>query len=284
MLKLVSDFSVETADLKDYNWPEVVRRSFKNTGFAVLKNHDLPKNIIEAAYSQWEDFFSNETKFRYVKNDGNSGYFPMGSENAKDYKIKDLKEFYHAFSPFDSVPNGVSQITTQSLGFKLIEIGRKILWEIQKDIPKEMAQLHGENLHNMAKYSNQTLLRVLHYPPVPYDVEPGAVRAAAHEDINLITLLIAATQPGLQVQDLAGNWHDIECEPGTIVVNVGDMLQEASGGVFKSTSHRVINPEGPNVSRYSMPLFMHPRPECVLSEKYTAEQYLKERLKELGLL
>jgi isopenicillin N synthase-like dioxygenase len=114
-------------------------------------------------------------------------------------------------------------------------------------------------------------------------VEPGAVRAAAHEDINLITLLPAATQPGLEVQDLKGNWHKIECDPGTIVVNVGDMLQEASGGVFKSTTHRVVNPEGENVARYSIPLFVHPRSECVLSKKYTAGQYLDERLKEIGL-
>ena len=284
MLRLVNNFAVETADMKTYEWPRVVLRSFKKTGFAVLKNHEIPKDLIEAAYIQWAEFFKTDDKFKYLSKDGQNGYFPMKSENAKGNPVKDLKEFYHIFYPFENAPSGISALTTQSLGMKLLEIARKILWEAQKEIPKGLSNLQGETLQNMVKDSGSTLLRVLHYPPLSEDAEKGAVRAAAHEDINLITLLVAATQPGLQVQDLSGEWHDVECEPGTIVVNVGDMLQEASGGLFKSTPHRVINPVGENVSRYSMPLFVHPRPESVLSERYTAGQYLEERLKELGLI
>jgi isopenicillin N synthase-like dioxygenase len=116
--------------------------------------------------------------------------------------------------------------------------------------------------------------------------EQGAIRAAAHEDINLITLLPAATEPGLQVKDKAGNWHDVKTDPETLVVNISDMLQEATDGFYRSTTHRVINPEGSDYSkpRLSMPMFVHPRADVVLSPRYTAGSYLNERLRELGLL
>ena len=112
------------------------------------------------------------------------------------------------------------------------------------------------------------------------------MRAAAHEDINLITLLPAATAPGLEVLDTQGRWHSVKCDPGTIAINAGDMLQMASCGFFKSTTHRVVNPRGPEarLPRYSMPLFLHPRAEVRLSAEHTAKSYLEERLRELGLL
>ena len=105
------------------------------------------------------------------------------------------------------------------------------------------------------------------------------------DDINLITLLVAGTQPGLQVQDIENNWHDVPCDPGAIVINAGDMLQMASDGYYPSTTHRVTNPgkDIKNMSRYSMPLFLHPRDDIRLSERYTAGLYLNERLKEIGL-
>jgi isopenicillin N synthase-like dioxygenase len=148
-------------------------------------------------------------------------------------------------------------------------------------------------LHKMVEHSEQNLLRILHYPPLGLGSDAqritadGAVRAAAHEDINLITLLPAATYPGLQVKTKDGEWiwADMNVPKDAIIVNAGDMLQEASGGYFKSTTHRVVNPTGlgATVSRYSMPMFIHPRPDVRLSDKYTAGEYLDERLKELGL-
>ena len=137
----------------------------------------------------------------------------------------------------------------------------------------------------MIKDTPNTLLRVLHYPPLTGEEEPGAVRAAAHEDINLLTILPAANEPGLQVQEQNGNWLDIPADFGHLIVNIGDMLQEASGGYFPSTSHRVINPSGRNAkkSRISLPLFLHPRDEVILSEKHTQKSYLLERLRELGV-
>ena len=102
---------------------------------------------------------------------------------------------------------------------------------------------------------------------------------------SLITVLVAGTQPGLQVKDTSNSWHDISCDPGCLAINTGDMLQEASGGYFPSTTHQIVNPDNTikNISRFSMPLFLHPRDSIKLSEKYTAREYLDERLKEIGL-
>ncbi len=132
----------------------------------------------------------------------------------------------------------------------------------------------------------KTLLRVLHYPPLEGDEELGAIRAGAHEDINLLTVLPAANEPGLQVKTKEGDWLDVPCDFGNLIINIGDMLQEASGGYYPSTTHRVINPEGADKtkSRISLPLFLHPKPEVVLSERHTANSYLMERLRELGVI
>ncbi|MEM7291398.1 MAG: 2OG-Fe(II) oxygenase family protein, partial [Pseudomonadota bacterium] len=127
-------------------------------------------------------------------------------------------------------------------------------------------------------------LRVLHYPPLDEKVEPGEIRAAAHEDINLITLLVTGSEPGLQAKDAQGNWHDVPCNAGYITINSGDMLSKASRGYYPSTPHRVVNPPNQeNRSRYSLPLFVHPRPEVQLDENQTAGEYLDERLREIGL-
>ena len=283
-LKLIKKFKIKTVDLTKDGWEEEVISSFKDTGFAVLTNHGIAKNMIDASYSQWKRFFDDEGKFKYLSPEKNKGYFPMKSENAKGSSVKDLKEFYHVFYPFDEVPENISDITTKSLAFKLNEIARNILHKIQPHIPDELARIQEEPLHKMVKDSPSTLLRVLHYPPVPEDAEEGAIRAAAHEDINLITLLVSASEAGLQVQDLEGNWIDVEADAGSIIVNVGDMLQEASDGIFKSTTHRVVNPKDNNVSRYSMPFFVHPKNSSRLSKRYTAGEYLEQRLRELGII
>ena len=144
----------------------------------------------------------------------------------------------------------------------------------------------SEPLTNMLKGSSECMLRVIHYPALAgIEVEEGAVRAAAHEDINLITLLLAGSAPGLEAQDQTGAWHQVPCDRGMIVVNAGDMLQLASGGAFPSTTHRVVNPADVRTggARFSMPMFVHPRPEVALSKDKTAGAYLHERLVEIGL-
>jgi isopenicillin N synthase-like dioxygenase len=140
-----------------------------------------------------------------------------------------------------------------------------------------------------------SVLRVIHYPPVPADADPQAVRSAAHEDINFLTILVAARGAGLQLLDRDGRWLPVETEPRNLIVDSGDMLARLTNDVIPATTHRVVNPEGPNVSRYSMPFFMHPRestslrclPSCLgTGAKYpeiTAGEYLAERLREIGL-
>ena len=168
---------------------------------------------------------------------------------------------------------------------QLLELTGTLLGWIQVETPRDVSSLFSMPLPDMVTDSKTNLLRIIHYPPLDGKEEDGAVRGSAHEDINLITLLVAGTQPGLQVQDTNGNWHDISCDPGCLAINAGDMLQEASNGYFPSTTHQVINPDNhiDNKSRFSMPLFLHPRDEVVLSKKYTAKEYLDERLREIGL-
>ena len=139
-------------------------------------------------------------------------------------------------------------------------------------------------LKDMIKESHNNLLRILHYPPIKDDEDKNALRAAPHGDINLITILLAGSEPGLQVMNMDKKWIDVDSNNGWLVINSGDMLNKCSDNYYPSTIHRVINPKNrKNVSRYSMPLFLHARDEVVLSDKYTAKSYLDKRLNELGL-
>lgn len=282
---------VQKIDIQSEKAPQQFVQSLRDTGFAVLENHELSDALIDRVYSEWADFFQQpeEEKRRYLYDPQfekvQDGFFPMDvAEMAKGRDIKDLKEFYHAY-PCCPLPNGMSE-ATMTMRAELMKLGQQLLEWLEAGLPKEVEENLSMPLTNMVDDQYQTLLRILHYPPVPDDVEPEAVRAAAHEDINLITLLIAATAPGLQARDVNGYWHDIPCSRNAIVVNSGDMLQECTDDFFAATTHRVINPEGElaKQSRYSMPLFVHPRNEVRLSSRYTAHEYLIERLSELGLL
>ncbi|MCV6614209.1 MAG: isopenicillin N synthase family oxygenase, partial [Cellvibrionaceae bacterium] len=164
------------------------------------------------------------------------------------------------------------------------QLAQQLLTWVEQQSPAQLS--YSEPLTDMIEGSEKTLLRVLHYPAFEGNEEPGAIRAAAHEDINLLTILPAANEPGLQVLTKDNEWMDVPCEFGNLIINIGDMLQEASGHYFPSTTHRVINPSGgaSDRARISLPLFLHPRPEVVLSKKYTAGSYLQERLQELGVM
>ena len=275
---------VKTVSYTDKAAPEKLTESLRKTGFAVLNNHPISKSLINETYKQWENFFNLETKNQYLYDkDTQDGFFPFGTENAKGNKAKDLKEFYHIYS-WGKYPKEINNSTLE-LYEKIIILTKNILQWIQDQSPSEVRSLFSIPLPKMIEKSQNHLLRILHYPPLNGDEQKGAIRGAAHEDINLITLLVAGTQPGLQVQDINGTWHDVSCDIGSIAINTGDMLSEASNGYFPSTTHRVINPNKQikNKSRYSMPLFLHPRDDVILSEKYTAGSYLKERIKEIGL-
>ncbi len=192
-----------------------------------------------------------------------------------------MKEFFHIY-PWGKYPAEVSSAALDYYGLAGA-LGAKLLQWIDQETPADVSARFSMPLSQMITGNPSTLLRVLRYPPLQGDETPGALRAAAHEDINLITLLPAANEPGLQVKDGKGNWHDVPCDFGMLVVNIGDMLQEASAGYYPSTTHRVQNPAGAGrlQSRISLPLFIQPRNEVRLSGAYLAAQYLEERLQEL---
>lgn len=276
--------NILTVDYADQGAPAEFTLSLKDSGFAVLRNHPIQAALIESVYSDWQGFFADDNKFNYrFDPEKQDGFFPFGTENAKGYDQKDLKEFYHLY-PWGRWPSEISG-STKSLYDNLVTLTSELLEWIQGNSPDEVRNTFSIPLPEMLSGSERNLLRIIHYPALTGDEEAGAIRAAAHEDINLITLLVAGTEPGLQVLDFNGSWLDVECDPGTIVVNTGDMLQMASGGFFPSTTHQVINPGGPisNAPRYSMPLFLHPRDDISLSSSHTAGSYLEERLSEIGL-
>jgi len=273
----------------DYNSPHAAEEfvaSLHETGFGVLKNHPIPQQLVESIYKNWLVFFKSPLKNQFAFNpETQDGYFsPNISETAKGSEIKDIKEYFHVY-PWGQIP---TELKDQIMDYyrRTNAFASELLSWIEEYAPVDVQDKFSIPLSEMIDKSEQTLLRVLHYPPMTGNEEKGAIRAAAHEDINLITVLPAASEPGLQVKDKSGNWLDVPCDFGNLIINIGDMLQEASGHYFPSTTHRVINPTGEATthSRISLPLFLHPRPDVVLSEKYTADQYLMERLRELGVI
>ena len=270
----------------DYTHPNAALdfcKSLHETGFGVLSNHPLDQTLVEGIYAEWLGFFSSDAKNRYpqdpIKLDG---YFsPAVSETAKDHTKRDLKEFFHIF-PWGRYPVEVSDAAKRYYALGSTLAAQLLLW-VEDNSPPEVKAKYSMPLPQMIEGCEQTLLRVLHYPPLSGHEDPDALRAAAHGDINLLTLLPAATEPGLQVMGKDKAWHDVPCDFGLLIVNIGDMLQEASGHYYPSTVHRVLNPkgEGAKKSRISMPLFLHPNREVVLSSRYTVERYFNERMQEL---
>ena len=276
----MAEFEILAIGLDEVDAPAKFAKSFRETGFAIIKDHNISSDEIDRMYGVWTDFFASDEGPNFAVKPGESaGYFGYKSENAKGSVNKDLKEFFHAYQN-KTLPN-ITEKETREFQEKLIKMGSTLLGWLDQESEGHVSL--SEPLENMINGSDMNLLRIIHYPPLPDNVEPGEVRAAAHEDINLITLLVTGTEPGLQAKDVNGNWHDVPCKPGYITVNSGDMLSMASKGYYPSTPHRVVNPpKQENRSRYSMPLFVHPRPD-VLLDKLTAGEFLDERLKEIGL-
>lgn len=277
---------VQVVDYLAADAPEKFVQSLRETGFGVLINHPIKQEMVESIYKNWYEFFLSDEKQSLAYDPSTQdGYFaPEISETAKGHTKKDIKEYYHIY-PWGRIPASLKDEIMQYYNLAS-ELAGELLGWVEKYSPEDIAKHYSEPLANMIKDTPNTLLRVLHYPPLTGDEEPGAIRAAAHEDINLLTILPAANEPGLQVQQKDGQWSDVPCDFGSLVINIGDMLQEVTGGYFPSTSHRVINPTGKasGKSRISLPLFLHPRDEVKLSERHTQRTYLDERLKELGVI
>ncbi|MGL6046324.1 MAG: isopenicillin N synthase family dioxygenase [Vogesella sp.] len=272
----------------DYRAPDAAEqftRSLHETGFGVLVNHPIPQDLVESIYRDWLAFFGTDEKHDFAFSvDKQDGYFsPEISETAKGHTQKDIKEYFHIY-PWGRIP---AQLKDDAMRYydTANTLAQELLAWVEQYTPADIAANYSEPLSQMIQGSQKTLLRVLRYPPLTGNEPAGSLRAAAHGDINLLTILPAANEPGLQVQDMNGNWIDVPCDFGMLIINIGDMLSEASGGYYPSTQHRVVNPtgEGASKSRVSLPLFLHPRDEVVLSARYTAGAYLAERLRELGV-
>jgi isopenicillin N synthase-like dioxygenase len=277
---------LEAVDYQADNAAELFVTSLHETGFGVLKNHPIQQQLVADIYTAWQDFFDSEEKHQYTYNkETQDGFFPQSvSEVAKGFTKKDIKEYFHYY-PWGVCPPALKAQLADYYQ-QANNLAAELLSWVEQYAPDSISDTFSQPLSGMIKDSQQTLLRVLHYPPLQGSEEVDAIRAAAHEDINLLTILPAANEPGLQVKTKEDQWLDVPCDFGSLIVNIGDMLQEASHGYFPSTTHRVVNPDGADMtkSRISLPLFLHPRPDVTLSERYTAEAYLQERLRELGVL
>ena len=265
--------------------PAAFARSLYQTGFAILQHIPISGTLIQQTYQEWAAFFQSDQKHAYTFNPQlQSGYFPFRTEQAKGYSVPDLKEFFHLYA-WSELPAGMSD-RSWHLFKQLRQLAEQLLEWVEMHSPPAVREKFTMPLPTMIQDSRETLMRPLHYPPLPEEIPPNSVRAAPHEDINLITLLPTATTAGLEILDHQGNWTVVPGEDGDLIVNVGDMLTLASGGYYRSTTHKVVNPtpDAAKQSRFSMPLFLHPRPEVILAGQTTARDYLLERLAELGLL
>ena len=279
--------------------------SFNQTGFAIIKNHGLTTETTKTLYKTMISFFDldDEKKIKYYFPElyGQRGYVIKGQEHAKGSSKGDLKEFFHIGNPVISSPKNVWPVEVDNFeqvgsnAFLTLEnIGLTILEALAIYL-----DLNQEYFSDKVK-GGESIMRSIHYYPLKSDdVSDGAVRAAAHGDINLITLLMGASADGLEILTKENKWIPIRSEPDQLVINVGDMLERLTNNKLMSTIHRVVNPskEQLNTSRYSIPFFMHPKPEMDLSclencidknnpksfEDTTAGQFLEERLKEIGL-
>ncbi|MEO0398513.1 MAG: 2-oxoglutarate and iron-dependent oxygenase domain-containing protein [Pseudomonadota bacterium] len=278
----------------------------KAFGFIILRDHGVSTALLDEAYSVVAEFFatSDAEKRRYiVGSDGQRGYTPFGREHAKDAAVADLKEFWHVGREANSAAaaglEGRENIWPDApAAFK--PVFRQLYDELERAggvMLSALAPMLGVDAEYFTRMTEggDSILRLLHYPPTPEGADPRAVRAAAHEDINLITLLVAANGAGLQLLTREGEWLPVEAPPDRIIVDAGDMLARLTNDVIPATTHRVVNPTGPNVSRYSMPFFMHARSDAILSclkscegdgAKYddiTAGEFLQQRLRAIGL-
>jgi isopenicillin N synthase-like dioxygenase len=279
---------VQSIDFRSPDAPELFTRSLRETGFAVVNNHPIDHSLILKVYDDWRIFFNDDRKLDYLfSQDTQQGYYPRNvSETAKGYDVKDIKEFFNVYpSGEDRYPDFIDDASKQ-LAKELAALASTLLQWIELNTPADIQNRLSMPLNQMIKDSPRTLFRIIHYPPLTGNEEPGAVRSAEHEDIDLITCLPAATEQGLEVKDSSGQWQEVPCDVNSIVVNVGDMLQMCSEGYYPSTSHRVCNPKGvaAQASRFSMPLFLQPKDDVRLSTKYTAKDYLEERFREIGVL
>ena len=312
--------SIPSVDLRDFvsgdeerkqKFVREIGNAFEEIGFVALSGHFLSDELVDQLYNEIKGFFAlpQEVKDQYEIEGigGQRGYTSFGKEHAKGRKEGDLKEFWH-FGQYVEDDPGLAKEYPENVSVEELprfnEVGKetyKMLEKTAKYVLRALA-LHldlEENYFDQFIKNGNSILRPIHYPPITEEPKK-AVRAAAHGDINLITLLMGAHGKGLQVQNHEGDWIDAIARPDQLMINVGDMLSRLSNNKLKSTIHQVVNPprEMWGSSRYSIPFFMHPISEmplnclehCIdddhpkLYEDITAGEFLHERLIDLGLI
>jgi len=285
--------------------------AYRQFGFCGFRNHGIGDRPIADACRAFRAFFAlpNEVKLRYRSSSGGQrGYTPFGVEQARDHAVPDLKEFWHvgrelgADNPWPDIlqpnrwPTEIAEFRDRSLALyaALDELGSRILGIIARflGLPPDWFDPH-------IRFGN-SILRAIHYPPVDAGDTP-ALRAARHEDINLITLLLGSDEAGLEILSRDGTWVPVTSIEGTIVVNIGDMMKRLTNHLLPSTPHRVVNPPQARADqpRYSIPFFVHPNPDFLIEtlpgciseanpdrypEPITANDFLEQRLREIKLM
>jgi isopenicillin N synthase-like dioxygenase len=289
---------------------DALGRSFRETGFAVISDHPVNQETIDNMMVASKDFFAlpEAAKEKYHDAEGGRqrGYTPFGVESAKGNPNADQKEFWHTGRalPEDSPYKATMKDTPSVDEVDGFDTATRAFFESMDAFGADL--LRGVALHlgleehwfdDKVNFGN-SILRLLHYPPQDNPPPEGTVRAGAHEDINVITLLLGAEEAGLQALHRSGEWLSVSPPAGSLVINCGDMLQRLTAGVLPSTTHRVLNPapERAKFPRYSTPFFLHfnqdvmieALPQCVAEggtaePPITAQDYLMERLREIGL-
>ncbi len=311
--------NIPAIDLRDFThgspeeraaFVKALGKAYEEVGFVAVKNHGLSDELRDDLYGSVKKFFELplETKLKYEDKElaGQRGYTSFGREKAKDSAVADLKEFWHfgqEVAGDDPIkkeyPDNIYCDEVPEFNEKGMETYRK-LESAGREMLRAIALYLGldEFYFDDKIHHGNSILRPIHYGPITSEPQ-NAVRAGAHEDINLITLLMGASADGLEILNKKGEWVAVTALPEQVVVNVGDMLQRLTNNRLKSTTHRVVNPprELWGTSRYSIPFFLHPRSEmrldclesCVTAENplqydpISAGEYLDERLAEIGL-
>lgn len=301
---------LSTDSNKKTQFVQEIGSAYEEIGFVSLKNHFLDEDLMDNLYKQVKDFFNlpEEIKMKYEKDElsGQRGYVSFGKEHAKGSSKGDLKEFWH----FGQEPEEDANLPEKYPDNLVVDelplfypTGIKAFKALEKTgiyVLRALALYIGleETYFDYWAKNGNSILRPIHYPPITEEPK-GAVRAGAHGDINLITLLMGASSGGLQVKRKDGEWINAKPDEGDLVINVGDMLERHTNNKLRSTIHRVINPPKDqwNTPRYSIPFFMHPRSDMRLDcldqciddsnpkqfEDITAGEFLNQRLKEIGL-
>jgi len=270
-------------DLRDADCFNQVADSLMNSGFAAVSHSPISLEQLEDFYAAWDDFFVHGNPGDFTADPATqAGYFsPEDAETARGAAAQDLKEYFQ-YWPWSPIPPALRS-QTEAYYEAVFHLAGRILKGLQANSPASLWQRLTMPLPDCLARS-ETMLRILRYPPLCGNEPEGAIRAGAHEDINFITLLPVASTPGLEIRPGDEDWQAVDAPPGSIIINIGDMLQELTNGELPSTPHRVINPTGENakVARITAPLFCHPYPEMVLSDRYTSASYLRERLQEIN--